>query len=277
MILGIHGSVIFGLDAALQEAQALGVSALQILPYRRHHLPTSQDLERFKQKRAKSRIARLVVHSRFVPSLGSKDEARRRRSLELLTQELSIAAALGAEAYVLHAGAYSPDDDPGSARRRLAQAVQDAVWASAFQAPILLENVPGGGRRMGSSLEELADILEALSGVSVACGLCLDTAHAWAAGYDVASEEGVADFLSLAERLAGKSAVRLFHLNDTRAEQGSRLENHWHWGQGRLSPGRALAVLSERFGRAGVLGILETPKDAGADERNLAYLREFLG
>ena len=110
MILGIHGSVRAGLLAALDEAAAAKVRALKILPYRRHHLPDAGELAAFRAKRLELGLPRLLVHSRFVPSLASADEARRGRSVELLAMELNLAEGLGAEEFVLHAGAYSPGD-----------------------------------------------------------------------------------------------------------------------------------------------------------------------
>jgi len=273
VILGVHASVRRGLLESLSEAGPLGVKAVQILPYQRHHIPGQEELARFREARKRTAISRLIVHSRFVPSLGSRDAERRRRSVELLSRELAIAAALGAESYVLHAGAYSPGDDSASAESLLTQAIREAVLTAESALPILLENVPGGGRRMGATLEELARILESLQRLSISCGLCLDTAHAWAAGYDLASAGGLASFMDHAESLVGAAVIRLFHLNDTRAPLGSHLENHWHWGQGRLSEGTGIAALLSRSGYENVAAILETPKESGADGRNLAYVR----
>ncbi|MDE2312920.1 MAG: TIM barrel protein [Elusimicrobia bacterium] len=275
VIFGVHASVRYGLLESLSEARPLGVSTLQILPYRRHHAPEAEELALFRKERERAGVARLIVHSRFVPSLGSSDSERRRRSVELLSLELALAGALGAECYVLHAGAYSTGDSPEAAGLRLAQAVREAVSTAEAAFPILLENVPGGGRRMGADLEDLAGLLESLRRLGISSGLCLDTAHAWAAGYDVASERGAEDFLSRAESLAGASSIRLFHLNDTRAERGSRLESHWHWGEGRLSGGVGIASLLARAGYESAAAILETPKEPGADARNLAYVRRL--
>ncbi len=275
MIFGIHASVRNGLLESLSESRPLGVSTLQILPYRRHHIPGAEELAQFRKAREKAGVSRLIVHSRFVPSLGSGDSERRRRSIELLSQELALAGSLAAECYVLHAGAYSTGDSPEAAGLRLAQAVREAVSTAEATFPILLENVPGGGRRMGAELEELARLLESLRRLGISSGLCLDTAHAWAAGYDLSLEGGADDFMSRAESLAGASAIRLFHLNDTLAERGSRLESHWHWGQGRLSGGTGIAFLLARAGYESVAAILETPKEPGADARNLAYVRRL--
>jgi deoxyribonuclease IV len=272
VILGIHASVARGHLRALEEADALGCAALQILPYRRHHAPSDDDLAAFRAARAKSGVRVLLVHSRFVPSLASSDETRRARSVVHLTEELRLSDALGGEAYVLHAGAYSPESDAEAGIRLFADSVRCAVRGSDFSGTLLLENVPGGGRRMGGSFEELARLRDAARPFVPKLGVCLDTAHAWAAGYDLSAAEAALKFVARAHRLLGADAVQAFHLNDSRALLGSNREHHWHWGKGRLGL-EGLKVLLAREEFAGIPGILETPKEPGADAANLAVVR----
>jgi deoxyribonuclease-4 len=265
MILGIHGMVREGLSKALDEAEAAGCGALQILPYRRHHHPAAEELAAFKARREALGLRFLVVHSRFVPSLASADAARRARSVELLAFELGLAKGLGADSYILHAGAFSEGD---TAEQGLALAADSISRAAAgFDRPILIENVPGGGRRLCGTLEEIAELRALLRRVPT--GVCLDTAHAWAQGYEVGSAEGMLKFLSTAHRLFGR--VDAFHINDTRALLGSHLENHAHWGEGYLGRDGVRALLSRPEYEA-TPGIVETPKEPGADVRNLAFL-----
>lgn len=262
MILGLHLPVRLGYAGVLEAAAAHGASALQLLPYARHHEPAPEELAAFKAGRGA--LAAVLVHSRFVPSLASSDPERRARSVRHLRRELELAAALGADAYVLHAGAYSPDADAEAGVRLFAESVKAAGGA----VRVLLENVPGGGRRMGGTLEELARLRDALPGA----GVCLDTAHAHAAGYDMSSAEGMLKFLAKVHRLLG--AVDAFHVNDTRAMLGTHLEDHRHLGHGRLKEG--LAVLLARPEFAGTPGILEPPRgDFAADAASLALARKF--
>lgn len=271
MILGIHCSVARGFAAALDEALAAGCAAMQVLPYRRHHEPDPEESSAFRLRREISPVSRLLVHSRFVPSLASAEEARRRRSIELLASELQLSAGLGAEAFILHAGAYSPEAERAGGLRLAAEAIAEGVLRAGTALPVLLENVPGGGRRLGGNLEELAEILVGLRRAQPRAGVCLDTAHAWAAGYDLASAEGMLRFLARVHRLLGADAVRAFHLNDTRALLASHRENHAHWGEGHLGR-EGLRVLLERPEYASCPAILETPKGPGADRRNLEFL-----
>lgn len=274
MILGVHASVRRGHLAALEAAAALACEALQVLPYPRHRAPSDEELAAFRAARASSRVRVLLVHSRFVPSLASSDAARRARSAEHLAAELRLCAALGGDAYVLHAGAYSPDADAARGIAHFADSARRAAAAAEWSGELLLENVPGGGRRMGGSLEELARLRDALAPALPRLGFCLDTAHAWAAGYDLASAEGALKFVARARRLLGDGAARAFHLNDSRALLGSHREHHEHWGKGRLGlEGLRVLLAREEFAR--LPGILETPKEPGADAANLALARRL--
>jgi deoxyribonuclease-4 len=272
VILGIHASVMRGHVRALEEADALSCAALQILPYRRHVAPTEEDLAAFRAARARSGVRVLLIHSRFVPSLASADEARRARSAAHLAEELRLCAALGGDMYVLHAGAYSPESDLDKGIALFAESVRRAVDKSKFAGKLVLENVPGGGRRMGGSFEELSRLCDAVKPSVAALGVCLDTAHAWAEGYDLSAAEAALKFVARAHRLLGPHPVAAFHLNDSRALLGSHREHHEHWGKGRLGL-EGLKVLLEREEFSDVPGILETPKGPGADAANLALVR----
>lgn len=268
MRLGLHLPVRLGYAAVLELARAHALRSLQLLPYARHHEPEAGELAAFKGGRGA--VETVLVHSRFVPSLASSDPERRARTVRHLRRELELAAALGADAYVLHAGAYSPDADADGGVRLFAESVREASspGTAGGAMRILLENVPGGGRRMGGTLEELARLRDALPGA----GVCLDTAHAHAAGYDMSSAEGMLKFLSKAHRLLGH--VDAFHVNDTRSMLGTHLEDHRHLGHGRLKEG--LAVLLSRPEFADTPGILEPPRgDFAADVASLALARRL--
>lgn len=279
MRLGLHLSVRQGPRAALDRALDLGLEALQILPYRRRpgeggdfrwEKPDPVQARELSAAAARGAVGRLAVHSRYVPFLASTDPESRRRSRELLARELGFARDLGGKEFVLHLGAYSPGSDPREGTRIFAEGVAEA-YAGVPDAPrLVMENVPGGGRRMGGRLEDLAALRTELAARGVASNVCLDTAHAWAAGYDVASAAGMDAFLDAAGALFGAPAVTLFHLNDTQAEPGSNREHHEHWGLGRLGDA-GLKRLLTRPDYAHAAGILEMPP--GRDEANLAYVR----
>lgn len=269
MILGIHGAVRAGLLGALGEAELAGCRTLQMLPFRRHFPPSDGELGAFREERRRLGLRHLLVHSRFVPSLASSDQRRRARSVELLAHELGLAGRLGAESYVLHAGAFSPGETAEDGFRLAADSIKRGLAVAGFGGYVLIENVPGGGRRIGGALEELARLRDLL-GAAAKSGVCIDTAHAWAAGYDLSSGEGMLKFLSLARQLFG-DGVRAFHVNDSRAPLGSHKEDHAHWGEGRLGREGVSALLA-RPEYAETPGVVESPKTPGADRRNLDHL-----
>lgn len=128
---------------------------------------------------------------------------------------------------------------------------------------------------MGGSLEDLARLHDALKPSLPDLGVCLDTAHAYAAGYDCSSIEGALKFVARAHRLLGFDSIKAFHLNDTRALLSSHREHHEHWGRGRLGS-EGLKALLDREEFSNVPGILETPKDGPeADRANLEFARRL--
>ncbi len=266
MVLGLHCPVIRGYDAALEIAKKHSCLAMQMLPYRRHHDPSAEELTAFRAAREAAGI-RLLAHSRFVPSLASSDDARRARSVELLARELELSMSLGAEAYVLHAGAFSPEGNAEDGIKLCAASIASAKPAL----PVLVENVPGGGRRLGGSLEELRALVDAARKAGVDAHACLDTAHAWSAGYDLSTADAALKFLARVHRVLGADNVRAFHLNDSRALLGSRVENHAAWGAGHLRA-EALSALLAREEYAATLGILEPPP--GEEEAAWAVLKK---
>ncbi|MBI4677641.1 MAG: deoxyribonuclease IV [Elusimicrobia bacterium] len=272
MVLGVHCSVRHGYLAALEEARSLGCRAMQMLPYRRRHEPAQGELSSFAKARKESPVAKLVVHSRYVPCPGSSDEARRAHSRDLLRRELALAAGLGADAFVVHAGAYSEGASASEGLAFVAGTLGAAMSGSGAGFPVLVENVPGGGRRLCGALEELARLLEGLGGLRDRSGLCLDTAHAWAAGFDIASAEGMFRFLARVNRLFGAERVGAFHLADTKALLGTRREDHRHLGEGYLGK-EGLKVLLERPEYEAAPAILETPRGPGSYARDLEFLK----
>lgn len=294
MRLGLHLDIRGGHLAALRRAEALGCRAMQVLAYRRRPArgtgaepgvatgvstrwedPAARELNEFRAAREAGPVESLIVHARYLPYLSAEDPQRRARSRALLVRELRLADALGGGCLVVHLGAWSY----GSERRRglelFAEAAAAACAEAAPTARLVIENVPGGGRRLGGSLEELAEALELLARRGARAQICLDTAHAWAHGYELDTREGMWRFLARAHRLFDAANVPVFHLNDSRARHGSRREHHWHWGRGLLGS-EGLAALLERPEYAGAAGILETPPGPGEDEANLRFVRALL-
>ncbi len=261
---------------ALRYAESLKAQALQILPYRRHVDPEEEDYAGFARQLQNSCVKKIYVHSRFVPNLALRDEKKRLSSSARLSRELSLAARLQAEAFILHLGAYSEGESALSGISLVARSISEAYREAEKTIPLCVENVPGGGRRLGGTLEELASFAEALQreNFKISLSFCLDTAHAWAAGYSISDAEGMSRFLERAAAFLGKENIRLFHLNDTRAEFNSHRESHSLWGRGVLGlEGLRFLLAAKDF--LDCSGILESPKPDEAERLNFKELQRL--
>lgn len=277
--LGAHVSAAGGVDRAPSRARDVESCVLQLFtkPPSRWMEPTvdPQTRRRFHRERRASRISTTVSHDSYLINLSSPDPAIWDRSLGCFIGELTRSGELGLDFVVSHPG-NATDGDLAAGIERNAEAIARGLAGVESSPPLLLELTAGSGTSVGGTFENLASIIEAVPpGVRSRVGVCFDTCHAYAAGYDLVRDyEGV--FRAFDDAL-GLERLWLFHINDSKGELGSRLDRHQHIGKGALGeePFRRL-VTDPRFGR--VPKILETPKDGNAvvsDLRNLSLLRSF--
>jgi deoxyribonuclease-4 len=217
-------------------------------------------------------------------NVAAADVALRRRSIEALVEEYDRTEALGLQALVMHPGAYTTGDESGGLALIVDALEQVFARRPEHRARILLEHTAGQGTSLGHRFEHLASIVEGLRG-SVRVGVCLDTCHLVAAGYDIVSPEGFAATFRDFDRLVGLRRIQAFHLNDSKRPCGSRIDRHEHIGDGCLGLETFRRLLNDRrFARLPML--LETPKSEDRtthrvrvdpwDARNLDRLRSLL-
>jgi len=276
-LLGAHVSTAGGVENAPVRAAAIGANVIQIFTKQVNRW-AERDIdeataERFKAARARHGIDIAGSHDSYLINLASPDRALRQRSHESFRRELRRCHALGLDFLVTHPG-NATDGDRTAGLRRNAAAIRRVLDEERGETRVLIEGTAGQGTALGSRFEELAELLERLGREHEGrCGVCLDTAHLLAAGYDIVGDyEGVIDRLA---RVVGLDRVFLFHVNDSRTPIGSRVDRHEHLGQGYIGrlPFRRI-VHDPRF--AHVPKVIETPKgdDAElADRRNLGWLR----
>lgn len=277
--LGAHVSVAGGVARAPERATALEAVALQIFtkqPNRWAERPCDDvTAGEFRAERARHGIAMAASHDSYLINLASADAVLFERSYASFVMELRRCDALGLEYLVTHPG-NATDGDMASGLARNAAAIERALEETGGATMVLLEGTAGSGRALGSSFEELARFRAEVSRANrPRVGVCLDTCHLWAAGYDL-----VSDFDGVLARFAdvvGLEWLRLFHVNDSVFGRGSRRDRHAHIALGTLGelPFRRL-VTDERL-RA-IPKVLETPKGddpVAADRANLARLRSF--
>ena len=269
-LLGAHESAAGGPSRAIERAEAIGCRALQVFvkspsQWRGSELADSE-VAAFRVARAASRVVAVVAHASYLINLAAPGATMRERSIEALADELERARRLGLDALVLHPGAHLGEGAAAGLRR--AAAALDAAYArlAADAPPTLLEQTAGQGTLLGARLEELAAIRAAAS-CEARLGFCLDTCHAFAAGYPVDGEAGWEAFLAQVELTLGLARVRCVHLNDSKGVRGCRRDRHANLGEGEI--GLEAFVRVARDPRlAGVPLVLETP--LGADGRGHA-------
>jgi len=275
MRLGFHLSIAGKLTRALEEARALGCQALQIFvqnprSWREHRHPP-EEVREFTSARRRLTIGSLVVHLSYLPNLAAADPVLYRRSRARLALELALARDLEADFLVAHPGHGEPR---AASFRRVAAALAAAVRQMGGPPPlVLLENTAGQGRELGWQPEQLAEIC-ALSGVPL--GICLDTAHAFGAGYDLRSAAGVQRLLAELARGPGLDRLKMLHLNDSRAPLGSRRDRHMHLGRGAIGLEGFRRFFSHPW-LAWQCAIMETPRRHPLDDRhNLMVARSLV-
>ena len=226
----------------------------------------------FKRQAWSAGLRPLTVHAPYLINLGSPQEELWQRSLAMLAEQLRRATAQGAQAVVVHPGSRGRGD-LAQGLERVAQGVEQALQKAGPGAACWLENTAGGGGQLGGTLSQLAWLLKRLPGQDV--GVCLDTAHAHAAGYRLGNAREVSGFLDRVQGLLGLEKVGLWHFNDTLHARGSHRDQHTHLGKGRLGKEAFAALLADpRLALAAA--VMETPKDSRwAYRRNLAFLRRL--
>jgi deoxyribonuclease-4 len=279
MRLGAHVSISGSLDLAVDRAQALGCECLQIFygSPRQWRLISYSDevIARFVRKRRAVHLDPLVAHGAYLVNLATPNREYRRRSVASLlatTRGVERLAGLGA---VTHLGSRM-GASRRDALRRIAGSVRD-ILAQTDRVMVLLENSAGAGGFLGAAFEDFGDIVDLLGG-EPRVGVCLDTAHLFAAGWDLRQREGVDAMVDAFDRAAGWERVRVLHLNDSKESLGSHLDRHENIGEGYLGIDGFRAIVTHPLLRT-LPGIIETPgfDQQGPDRKNLARLRRLRG
>ena len=279
--LGAHVSISGGHINAIDRALADEMSACQIFTKNQRQWRAAPidpaAAEAFRARWIDSGLKRLVAHDSYLINVASPDDALWEKSRAALADELARCDLLGVPYLVSHPGAsLTSSADAGIAR--VAEAI-DRIHDEApdGQAVLLLETTAGQGTCLGRSFEELAAILDRVADQR-RVGVCFDTCHAFAAGYELRDEAGYAATMRAFDEAVGLDNLKAFHLNDSQKGLGSRVDRHAPIGEGELGAAPFGFILNDpRF--AGLPGILETPKKEdgdGEDARNLATLRGLL-
>ncbi len=276
--LGFHVSIAGGFSLAVRRALALGCTCMQIFsrnPRGWKAKPLEDDdIAAFRELRAAWDIGPVFVHTNYLINLASPEPGLYENSVAQFVLDLERTERLGAEYLVTHLGS-ARGREAAWMIERVAQGLQRAIELHPPQAMILLENTAGEAGDVGYRLEQVQEVIARIEDAS-SVGVCYDTCHGFAAGYDLRTE---ADVDALAGKIAatvGLGRLKGLHLNDCLRDFNSRIDRHWHIGEGKIGPeGIQLLVNHPLFRKIPM--IMETPKKTPEDDpRNMQVLKSML-
>jgi deoxyribonuclease-4 len=279
VLLGAHTSISGGVNEAIPRAQNLGFTAAQIFVKNNKQwfappLP-AEETARFRAARKASGIV-FFAHNSYLVNLASPDDTMFATSIKAMVGELERAEALGLPFIVMHPGSHGGSGEEAGLKR-IVEGLDAIVRAtSGYQCRMALEITAGQGNALGYKLEHLRVLMERVAEVK-RFGTCLDTAHLYAAGYDLKTQDGYESVMAQIEKLIGTRQVLALHLNDSKVPLGKRVDRHEHLGEGEIGLSCFVRIVEDaRWAKTPK--VLETPKseDMHEDVVNLRKLAPYL-
>jgi len=285
---GAHQSIAGGFSRAVERAVETGCECLQVFTRNINQWKTSPidpaEAAAFRKAVKEAGLRLVVAHDSYLINPAAADADLRKKSVAGLVEELERAELLGIPWVVAHPGA-AGEQPVARAVERAAKGIAEALTKTAgLKAGILIETTAGQGSCLGASFEEIGamlDLIDARPGLAKRVGVCLDTCHVFAAGYPLAPQAALDETLAAFDRAIGLGRLKLIHANDSKKEQGSRVDRHEAIGKGKI--GRtAFELVVNHPALAGIPLVLETPKEGpdgkptpATDRANLALLRRL--
>jgi deoxyribonuclease-4 len=279
-LLGAHLSIAGGTPRAIRAAEELDCTALQIFVKNasRWTGPSIGDEEsrHFRDLRSETRLRSVVAHGSYLINLASPDAELWRRSISAVLDELRRSEALGLDFLVLHPGSHLKTGEANGVRRVSRALNRIHQESGELRARIALETTAGQGTNLGYLFEHLRDMIAGCDSPE-RLGVCLDTCHIFAAGYEIREKEHYQSTMARFEEILGIRKLVVVHLNDSKRELGSRVDRHEHIGQGEIGLAAFESIMNDSRLKD-VPKILETPKgeDGREDRRNLEKLRSLV-
>jgi deoxyribonuclease IV len=246
MLIGAHVSPAGGLDKAIGRGEEKGCQAIQIFNQSpRMWRPTAygdDDFAAFRKAMKPSPIKAVLIHAVYLVNCASEDPEIRDKSRASLIQSLRVGAGIGAAGVVLHPGS-AKQGDVSQAIKRAGKVISEAL-SETDRCPLHLEDTAGAGGTLGRSFEELGELLSA-AGDGRRLGVCLDSCHLFASGYDIRTAAGLAEAMDQFDRIVGIKRLGSLHLNDSQTPLGSNRDRHANIGTGELGERGCAAYLSE--------------------------------
>lgn len=286
--LGVHVSISGGIYKAVDRARALGCTTMQIFSHNPRGWAfkelSEDDANLFRSLREEADIRPLYVHTAYLINLSTSNRELYRKSKETFFSEIERANFLDADYLITHLGSTGHSEEMQGIKRIIEALIAVSEKYKGSRHPstkVLLENTAGERGEIGYSFEQLGDILNQVQDLNteegIVGGICLDTCHAFAAGYDLSTPEGVEKVLKRLDQTIGLGLLKVIHLNDSKRYPGSRIDRHEDIGKGFIGI-RGFRSLLNNPGLRDIPLILETPKKSEEDDiRNLKVARKLLG
>ena len=268
MLIGAHVSPAGGPVNAIKRGEERGCRSIQIFNQSprawRSREYSEDEVAAFHEGMKGSQVEALVIHAVYLLNCASEDPELRDKSLRALIVALNAGAQLGAVGVVLHPGSALKNGGPvEDALKRCGEVIGEALKESDGSCPLLLEDTAGGGGTLGRSFEELAKLIELVGGQK-RLGVCLDSCHLFASGYDVRTRESLGKVIDEFDRVVGGERLQVLHVNDSMTPLGSNRDRHANLGDGEIGVEGMIAFLSEpRF--EGLPVIFEGPGRSGKE------------
>lgn len=268
--LGVHVSIAGNIYKSIQRAEELGCNVMQIFArnprqWRKKSL-TVEDIKTFQAERKESKIESVVAHIPYILNLASSKKSFHKITIREFTKDLIEADKLGVDYLVTHMGSHKKSTE-SSGLSRIVEALNLILENSkGVKTQLLLENTAGSGSWLGYKFSHFKYIFDKIK-IPNRLGVCLDTAHAWAAGYSINQKKGLEELIKEIDQEVGIDKLKVIHLNDTKVELGSRLDRHFHIGKGNIGKKGFRLILNHPNLRK-LIFILETPKKSEEDDLN---------
>ncbi len=280
MLLGAHMSISGGMFMSLERGKSIGCQTIQVFTKNvnqwKAKLLTKKDIEDYLEHQRKTGISPVVAHDSYLINLASPDPESYEKSIEAFFIEMERAEKLGIPYLIFHPGAHL-----GSGEEEGLKRIADSInWvykrARGFSLKLLLETTAGQGTNLGYSFEQLARIIDLVDKKKY-MGVCYDTCHTFAAGYDIRDKSSYNKTFEDFDRVIGLERLKVFHINDSKKGLGSRIDRHEHIGKGMLGIEAFRLLLNDKQFKDTPM-ILETPKgkEMKEDIMNLKILRGLI-
>ena len=278
MRFGFHISISGGFSKVVEKAEIRGCETIQFFSRNprgwKYNSLDHDEAETFRTSIQSSNLSPLFLHLPYLPNVASKESNFYSRSIDSIITDLERAEQLGAPYLIIHIG-HQMESSEDEAIEAVAWAINQAFDRVRNSIVLLLENTAGQGTEIGYEFGQIKKIIEGVEERD-RIGICLDTAHAFEAGYDLSRKEEIERMLESFDRMIGLKRLHLLHLNDSKTPLGSRKDRHWHIGEGYIGLEGFRYLINHSLLKH-LPGIMETPrKDTVEDLKNMEVIRSLL-